>query len=418
MKILWITNIMLPPLCEALSLPVPPVGGWMYSSLKKLRRKDCTNTFAVATVWQGASLKRVEVDNVIYYLLPLKGRNKKKYQQSLEPQWSLIKAEFKPDIVHIHGTEFPFGLAYINSCGAAGVVASIQGIISGIARYYASGISRVNVKKCLTFRDFIKQDTIIQQQNEFHARGKLEAELFKRLHHVIGRTDWDKDHALALNPTIRYHYCGETLREEFYKHKWKYSDCKPYSIFVSQAGYPIKGLHMLLKAMPLILDKYPDAKIYVAGADIINIPWYRISGYGRYLKLLIKKLDLSDRIIFTGPLDEHRMCEYYLKSNVFVCPSSIENSPNSLGEAQLLKMPHIASFVGGVPEIVNWNSNILYRFEEYEMLAQKICRIFENKDRFIDISDLSRYDAANNCRQLLGIYKEIYNSKILDRTSL
>lgn len=104
------------------------------------------------------------------------------------------------------------------------------------------------------------------------------------------------------------------------------------------------------------------------------------------------------------------MCEYYLRSNVFICPSSIENSPNSLGEAQLLGMPYIASFVGGIPEIVNWNPSILYRFEEYEILAQKICKIFENKDNFTDMCDLTRYDANINCSTLLGIYDEIYKS--------
>lgn len=34
MKILWITNIPLPPICESIGIAVPPVGGWMYSSLK------------------------------------------------------------------------------------------------------------------------------------------------------------------------------------------------------------------------------------------------------------------------------------------------------------------------------------------------------------------------------------------------
>lgn len=411
MRILWITNIMLPPVCEALSLPVPPIGGWMYSSLRKLLERDNRNTFAVATIWSGSSMKKVDIDNVVYYLLPLNGKNKKKYQPALESLWRSVKDEFQPDIVHIHGTEFPHGLAYVRGCGAAGVVASIQGIISSYARYYTSGIEFTNVKKCLTFRDFFKRDSILQQQKEFKTRGVLERELFASLQDVIGRTEWDKAHAAALNPMAKYHFCGETLRTTFYKRKWNYNDCEPYSIFVSQAGYPIKGLHILLKAMPLVLRNYPHTKIFVAGANIINAPWYRIGGYGKYIKKLIKELCLEKNVIFTGPLDEKTMCEYYLRSNVFVCPSSIENSPNSLGEAQLLRMPYVASFVGGVPEIVNWNQDVLYRFEEYEMLAQKICKIFEKRGIFADDSDLTRYDADVNCTQLLEIYDEINKAR-------
>lgn len=411
MRILWITNIMLPPVCEALGMTVPPIGGWMYSSLRMLLERENRNTFAIATIWSGSSIKKLEIDNVIYYLLPLKGKNKKKYQPFLEPLWRKVKDEFKPDIVHIHGTEYPHGLAYVRSCGSTGVVASIQGIISSIARYYAAGIEAISAKKCLTLRDLIKRDSILQQQKEFKIRGNLERELFEALQHIIGRTEWDKAHAAALNPFAKYHFCGETLRECFYSRKWKYADCEPYTIFVSQAGYPIKGLHMLLKAMPFVLRKYPLAKIFVAGADIINTPWYKIGGYGKYIKKLIKKLGLVKNIIFTGPLDEKSMCEYYLRSNVFVCPSSIENSPNSLGEAQLLRMPYVASFVGGVPEIVNWNQDVLYRFEEYEMLAQKICKIFEKKGIFADNSDLTRYNADLNCNKLLGIYDEINKAK-------
>ncbi len=54
--------------------------------------------------------------------------------------------------------------------------------------------------------------------------------------------------------------------------------------FVSQASYPIKGVHMLFEALPLILHHYPDTKVYVAGYDSTVAPWWRIGSYGKYLK--------------------------------------------------------------------------------------------------------------------------------------
>lgn len=65
------------------------------------------------------------------------------------------------------------------------------------------------------------------------------------------------------------------------------------------------------------------------------------------------------------------MVKRYLLSNVFICPSTIENSPNSLCEAQLLGVPHIASYVGGTADLMKGNEECLYRFEETEMLAEK-----------------------------------------------
>jgi len=107
-------------------------------------------------------------------------------------------------------------------------------------------------------------------------------------------------------------------------------------------------------------------------------------------------------------LDEKQMCKQYLKNNIFVLPSAIENSPNSLGEAQLLGMPYIASAVGGVQQLVNNDPDVLYRYDETEILAKKICEIFvlaekyQNNEYHID----DKYNSKHNAINLLSIYQE------------
>ena len=50
-----------------------------------------------------------------------------------------------------------------------------------------------------------------------------------------------------------------------------------------------------------------------------------------------------------------------------------------MGEAQLLGVPVIASYVGGVPDMVtHGETGLLYRFEEVEMLAEGIRNLFMN----------------------------------------
>lgn len=407
MRILWITNIKLPPLCEQLQLPVPSIGGWMYSSLKRLV-VNSQDSYGVATIWEGKELKEYNINNVTYYLLPLNGKISTEYNKHLEKYWRMIKASFKPDIIHIHGTEYPHGLAYVNSCGSNGVVVSIQGIISCIAKYYTAGITNARIKKNITLRDILKGG-IISQQKSFERRGKSEIQLIKSVNHIIGRTEWDRAHIWALNPFVNYYHVGETLRDSFYCKKWRYDLCEPHSIFISQASYPIKGFHKLLEALPLVLKCFPDTKVYVAGAEIHNQPWYRIGTYANYIKHMILKWNLIDVVKFVGNLNEEQMSQQYLKSNLFICCSAIENSPNSLGEAQVLGVPHLSSFVGGIPEIVNYNSNVLYRFEETEMLAKKICDIF-GKGGNIDIPayDMNMYDGNSNLEALRTVYKQIY----------
>ncbi len=406
MKVLWITNIMMPPLAKAKALPVPAIGGWMYSSLKRLFTQNDIE-MAVATVYNGKLYDTSCIDNIKYYLIPLDGKKAVEYNPGIEAYWHRIHDEFHPDVVHIHGSEYPHGLAYINACGPSGVVVSIQGLISVYTRYYASGIAFSDTKKT-TFRDKIRRDGILRGQKSFEKRGRFEIELLSHVNHIIGRTEWDKAHAWAINPKAQYHHCGETLRDSFYNHRWVYEKCEPHSIFVSQASYPIKGVHMLFEALPLILHHYPDTKVYVAGYDSTVAPWWRIGSYGKYLKKMIARRGISEHIEFTGMLDEKAMCDRYLKSNLFVCCSAIENSPNSLGEAQLLGMPYVASFVGGVPEIAGMNADVLYRFEETEMLAKKICDIFALGSSYKPAQyDASMYDGAANTQSLLETYRQI-----------
>lgn len=366
---------MLPPICKAINEQIPVTGGWMYSSLYGLQKVEDVE-FAVATVYPGKEFVAKQIEHVWYYLLPLAKKSNLKYQSVLESYWQKVQQEFLPDVVHIHGTEFAHGLAYIKVCSAQNVVVSVQGLVSVYSQYYYAGINKWSVLRNTTFRDIIRRDTIFHQQRSFVKRGKIEKEILQSVDHVIGRTSWDKAHVWAINPKAQYHFCNETLRDEFYKHQWNYEECEKYSIFLSQGGYPIKGLHQVLKALPLILKHYPETKVYIAGDNITKRPWYRLAGYGSYIKHLIKHYKLENHIFFTGKLNEQDICKRYLKSNVFVCPSAIENSPNSLGEAQLLGVPCIASYVGGVSDMMKGCEEYMYRFEEVEMLASKVCRFF------------------------------------------
>ena len=108
------------------------------------------------------------------------------------------------------------------------------------------------------------------------------------------------------------------------------------------------------------------------------------------------------------------MIKKYQKAHVFICPSSIENSPNSLGEAQLIGTPTIGSYVGGIPNMIQHHqTGLLYRFEEYEMLAKYICDIFENSTLALHLSQNAitaaeaRHNVHDISKKMFNIYNEI-----------
>lgn len=422
MRILWITNILFPDICKELHRTPPVTGGWMKSLANALLEQYPQIELAVAALYgaQNKQLLEKKINRITYYCLPYNEYHTQ-YNAAMEMTWKEVANRFNPDVVHIHGTEFPYGLAYLKANGGDNAVISIQGLVGAYARYSLGNIPKNILSQYRTFHDRFKK-TILNSPEKMMVQGKLENEYLTYAHHVIGRTEWDKAHAWAINPKCQYHVCNETLRTPFYNNeKWDISKCKRHTIFLSQAQKPIKGIHKIIEAMPLILREYPDTTIYVAGTNFLKRESIkdklRFSTYANYVLSLIRKHHLENKFIFTGLLNEFQMAEQYRNSNIFICPSSIENSPNSLGEAQLIGVPCIASYVGGIPSMVtNEVSGLLYQFEEHEMLANLVCKIFSDDNLALKLSQQGiiaaekRHNKEINAQTTFTIYNSIINN--------
>lgn len=387
----------------------------MYSLAMALRETQEIK-LSICTVYEGSALQKHEIEGVFYYLLP-KNHTHTKYDSSLEAIWRRVTEDFDPDLIHIHGTEYAHGLACVNACSERKFVVSIQGLVGIYYHYYYGGIRLREILSHLTFHDLRYKSSIIHGKSDFKRRGEIEKSYVRKVEHIIGRTSWDYAHIKKMNPNVQYHFCNEVLRKSFYTStKWSLTQKIDFSIFVSQAGYPIKGLHQVLKAFPIIKSIYPAAQLRIAGVDLTMGSSIReklnSSGYGAYLRSLLDKLDIRASVTFVGPLGEDQMIREYQNAHVFVCPSSIENSPNSVGEAQIIGTPVIASFVGGLPDMVNdEETGLLYRFEDYIMLAYKVIRVFKDDQLAKHLSSNSQIVAErrHNNRQIKSRILEIYS---------
>lgn len=418
MRILWITNILFPEASNAITgnNTLKASGGWMLGAAHNLIQNDNVELH-IATVSKLVSeLQIIKGTSITYYVIPF-GKGNLVYNKSYEQDWKQINTLVRPDVVHIHGSEFTHGLAYVNSCGNKNVVVSIQGLRKAYAPYYLSGIKFKELISSYTFHDFIRGCGLISGRSMFEKLGELETDLFSKVNHIIGRTSWDKAHAWAFNDKAHYYLCNETLRDSFYSSKkWAYDSCKKHTIFLSQGGKPIKGLHLFLKALPSVIKHYPDTQVRIAGEDITrskeSFALLKITGYGLLVKKIIKKFNLAPHIQFLGNLDEKEMVSEYLNANLFVMPSTIENSPNSLGEAQILGTPHIAAYVGGACDMMIGNEANLYRFDEIDMLAFKIKACFDDYHKSVDMINAAeqRHNPQRNCEQLISIYNRIIES--------
>ena len=417
MKILWVTNSIMPDLAIALGSVPSPFGGWKFGLSQDLSSNGVS--LIIVSVREKEKQFYKKINGIEYFLLEGK-KTSIEYDPFLEKQWAEVIDKTKPDLIHIHGSEHAHGLALINCRPNQKFILSIQGLTSVYASYYKSGISIKEIYKNITFKDLIKKQGILSQQKSFVKRGEIEKQYFQKISHVMGRTEWDKAHTINLNSSLKYHFCNESLRDIFYTNKkWNIDNIKKNTIFLSQAGYPIKGMHQVIKAVSLIKKEFPDVIIKFAGKDIMRTGTslkdkLKMDGYGKYLNSLIKKYSLEENIQYLGVLSENQMHEEYLKSHIFICPSSIENSPNSLGEAQILGVPCISSYVGGVPDMAEHRKTaLLYRFEEIEVLAEQIKLIFNDSEFANQLSKngiieaTKRHNRDTNLKNTLNIYSEI-----------
>lgn len=385
MKILWLTNMRLPIIDEILGKKANFFGGGWLSGLLDQMISTSNDIVLCYPEFENKSIVSGSKDKVSFYGVPIDAKKNRLGTCSVALMqgefYRIIKTE-KPDIVHIHGTEFQFAYAMAAAAKEAGmidrVVVSIQGMTSVYAHHFFGNLPR-NYTPARTLKEWIIKDGANDRYNAFVRRGKYEVETIKLVNNVLGRTRWDYINCLKINPKIKYFKANETLRKGFYSSEWRYDACTEHSVFVSQAGTILKSFHMVLDAIAIVKQFYPDVKVKVAGPRITEGNWINGNSYGLYIKKKILSLRLEKNVVFVGPQNESQMKKHMLSSNVFVSASSIENSPNSLGEAMLLGMPCISSDVGGVSDLIKHNDEgYIYPADAPEMLAYYIIKVFKD----------------------------------------
>lgn len=368
MRVLWLCNFMLPLVAAHLGLPSTNKEGWLSGLVSAFLEKGQGEETKLAVAFPVSREQdglRAEVSGISCYGFYEDMRNPEVYDASLETGLECILQDWHPDVIHCFGTEYPHTLAMCRVCpDKSRLLIGIQGLCSVYAGAYMADLPE-KVRRSKTLRDLLRQDSLLQQQEKYRRRGEAEIEAIRLAGNVTGRTDWDRHYTQLWNPEARYYPMNETLRETFYHSVWREEEAEPGRIFLSQGNYPIKGLHYMLPALAIIRRVYPKARLAVAGDSILRDgTWkdkWKVSAYGKYLKRLIAEYHLEDGVEFLGSLDAEAMKRQYLKSSLFVCCSSIENSPNSLGEAMLLGMPCVSADVGGIPSIFrNGQDGILY----------------------------------------------------------
>lgn len=373
-------------------------------------------------VIEGKGDKVEEKDGVVFYSVTfsvnecfadMDNRTFHKYKKVVD--------EFRPDIIHVHGTEK--NLAQIqNFIKDIPIVISIQGLLTGCKPYVFNYLEKKETKKFKTLKNFFGWGGIDLMYKNICRGIKYENDILNKGKYFIGRTDWDRSHVLFCNPRAEYFQGEELLRDEFYQHaqSWDVAKCRRHSIFMPSGFNPIKGLYLALEAVHLLKSFFPDVMLVVPGLDLNLAGKDKLSSsiwgeeYVIYCKHLIKKYDLRDNIRILPRQDANGMIQQMRQANVFLSPSSIDNSPNAIGESTMIGVPVVTTPVGGVPSFLTDGKTALFApAGDPYVMAYRIKKIFDNDELAVDLSAnayqlaLIRHDRVKTAEQYLNIYRKI-----------
>ena len=255
---------------------------------------------------------------------------------------SLIK-KIKPDIIHVHGTEGGGGL--IRRFTHVPTLVSVQGIIHKLVKYDFNIVNLLQIPV---------EYFIIMINENFGCR-----------------THWDKATITKINSQANIYYLPEAINPVFFQTSWENLDNNNIVFLGSLVRR--KGIELLIDCLAEIKKEIPKVKLKIIG-----------SGSPKYIDKLIQKLikySVYENVTFLGEMSAIEIATEFRTSNIFVLPTLIDNSPNSLLEAMALGIPCVASNAGGISSLVDDGiDGLIFQSEDKIDLTKKIINLLKNRD--------------------------------------
>ncbi len=379
-------------------------GGWI-SALE--RELQCVENLklAIAFDYMVETEARI-IDNTYYYPIYIKHSklsSRESRRSTLLSKATEIISQFKPDVIQLFGSESWYGL--LTNYTDIPIVVHMQGSLpSYYNARYPVGISVWN--RIFSFKTTLMQKIMAHRcDRTFRYNALQEEKTLKANKYFVGRTHWDRAIVEFYNPDALYFHCEEMIRTSFMEsdEHWKYRNDGKIRIISTISSPLYKGVDVVLKTARLLKEVAKvnfEWNIYgISESDFVE------SCYG------IKAMDVN--VNYQGVVSSEILTAKLLESTIYVHPSYIDNSPNSVCEAQLLGVPVIAVNVGGLATIVKDGiTGYLVPANDPVMLASYI--VNANNEASLTTLSLNERNVAHNrhnpqtiINKLLSIYRSI-----------
>ncbi len=326
-----------------------------------------------------------------------------------------VISEFSPHVIHVHGTENPFGL--ITTSSKVPVVISLQGLLDEYRRYVFAGLSFREKISLFTSKAFVLGRGQVHGYLRHLKMARRELEIFRKGKYFIGRTSWDRSVLELENRYAAYYHCDEIMRAPFYTASWNENKTDIHTIYTTSSSMLFKGVEVLLEAFSLLKRAgYAHLQLRIAGVPSSG-EWH---DFLRHRERMLG-LDRLGGVQWLGRIAPEDIVKEILGAGTYVYPSHIDNSPNALCEALLLGAPCVASAVGGIPTLVSHErTGLLYDDKDPYALASQIKRMLDRRDEAVVFgaaarkTAMQRHDPIAIADCILEIYRTVASGQQYD----
>lgn len=416
MRVLWFTNIP----CNYTKTGGYHGGGWL-SSLHDAITLACGKEIELGVSFcMDNQPHKATREGTVYYPVPshkkslsnkvldLINYNDEKRDIVLWPHYinhfKRVIEDFKPDVIEVFGSELYTGLGAL-AAKELGIpcVLHLQGLLSlSIYILLPTGVSRRNFILKDGFKGAFANFQLLTYWKRSCYREKA---ILNAVNHVIGRTEWDRQALEIINPKAKYHYGGEILRPCFYEDSERHIPVKPIITTTSSVA-TYKGFDIILKTANILKN---ECNIDFTWNVYGNV---EPSFYERLTRIKHNEVNVQ----LKGVASAEQLREAMLSSSLYFQPSYVENSPNSVAEAQMLGLPAVATNIGGTPSMISHNeTGFLFSATDPYMGAYYAAKLIRERELNINIGRKSqeiatkRHDPKSIVNNLIMTYKELIN---------
>ncbi len=366
--------------------------------------------------------KMLKTDATIYYPILRNSRNKNPLKKLIDNWNSKVEVEnlddnvgkvisnFQPDLIQVFGTEGAF--SRVQEFTHIPVVYHIQGLINPcLNTYFPINQSKFSFHlNTIYLKNTFKGNSPAFDYIRFKNQASRERKILKNAKYLMGRTHWDKMIVKLYNPNVHYFHVNEVLRPVFYNKEFAFKQQNNKQLMIVSSISPTiyKGIDVILKSASKLKELTDlDFEWQIIGLDE-NAPL--LKHFEKTEGINHKKVNVFCR----GRKSPEEIIVFLKSSDVYVHPSYIDNSPNSLCEAQMMGLPVIACNVGGVGTFIEHQmTGFLVPANGVFEITSLIKKLFENKDLKISIGNNAkraaekRHDKQHIVQELMNVYRSI-----------